>query len=252
MATEGNDRTGLRNLSFSRAAEITGGENVLILAPHPGDESLNCGGLIAELCRLGRPPFVMVLDDGSASHPHSSDYSADRLAHLHERETRAAVRHLGLPSARLLMVGLLDGSIPSAEGAIFDAIVRAIALVMWARDCNVILAPAPNTPDPTHEATYRIAQAVVAETGVGILLYPGYHCRVPPDMRATDNLPGYRLDISAHLPAKQSAIAAHATVQGAVVPDDPTGRSWTPTMFTEPYEVFFTPTGDRGQGCSTL
>jgi len=235
MATEGNERTGLRNLSFAGAAKITGGENVLILAPHPGDESLFCGGLIAELCRLGRPPFVMVLDDGSASHPHSSTYSAEHLAHLHERETRAAVRHLGLQPARLLMVGLLDGSPPSAEGPIFKAVVRAVAFVMWARDCNVLLAPAPNTPDPAHEATYRIARAVVAETGVGVLFYPGATAMTAEH--------GQRLDISAHWAAKQAAIAAHATLQSAEGPDAATGRLWVPAVLrtaAESYEVFLT------------
>jgi LmbE family N-acetylglucosaminyl deacetylase len=183
----------------------------------------------------------MVLDDGSASHPPSLGYSADRLAHLHERETRAAVRHLGLPPTRLLMVGLLDGTIPGAEGAVFDAVVRAIALVMWARDCNVILAPAPNTADPAHRAAHRIAQAVVTETEVGMRLYAD--SRLP----LAQGSAGWRLDIAAHLPAKQTAIAAHATLQGAVSADDPNGRHWTPVLLNagaEPYEVFLTPTGE--------
>ena len=67
---------------------ITGDENVLILVPGPGDESLWCGGLIAESCRRGRPPFVMVLGDGTGSHPRSAEYPPDRLANLRDRETR--------------------------------------------------------------------------------------------------------------------------------------------------------------------
>jgi LmbE family N-acetylglucosaminyl deacetylase len=180
----------------------------------------------------------MVLDDGTASHPDAPHDTADRLAHLHERETRTAAQLLGLPSARLLMVGLLDGTIPTAEGAVFDAIVRAIALVMWARDCNVVLAPAPHTPDPAHQATHHIAQAVVARTGVGILLYPDFRARLPPTM---PDATGWRLNIVSHLPAKHAAMAAHATLQTGVAPDLPTGRNWPSAVLSaEFHEVFLT------------
>ena len=44
---------------------------VMIVAPHPDDESLGCGGLIAQLCSMGRPPLVVIATDGSRSHPGS-------------------------------------------------------------------------------------------------------------------------------------------------------------------------------------
>lgn len=178
---------------------ITGNETLLVLAAHPGDESALCGGLIAQSCRRGRPPFVMVLGDGSASDPIAPDPAA--LAQRHERETRAAAACLGLPPGRLLMVGLFDPALAAPSPPVFDAIVRAVALVMWARDCNAVCAPAPTpdaNPSPGHAAAHRIAAVVAERTGVAHLSYAA-----PPGPHAL------HLDITDQRPAKHAAIAAH-------------------------------------------
>ena len=57
----------------------------LILAPHPDDESLGCGGLIAESCARGQPPLLVVLTDGAGSHPHSCEYPPSRLRDVREQ-----------------------------------------------------------------------------------------------------------------------------------------------------------------------
>jgi hypothetical protein len=172
---------------------VTGNENLLILAARPGDESLIFGGLIARCCRRGRPPFVVVLTDGSSMPAGSNALSPDQLAARHERETRAAVRRLDLPANRLLMAGLLDGAEPSA-GPAFEALVNGIRLIMWARDCNVICAS--DQPE-----IHRIAAAVAASSGVGLL-----SCLTRP---ADD---AWCLDISTELPAKRIAIGEHAAL----------------------------------------
>lgn len=222
---------------YATLQAITGDENLLVLVPGPGEESRDCGGLIAESCQRGRPPFVMVLGDGSGSHPHSAEYPPDRLANLHERETRAAMERLGLPHGRLLMAGVHDGHIP-AGGAGFDAVVRGVTLVMWARDCNVICAPWPGPDDGGGRgATWRIARAVSGTSGVGLLAYA-----------AGDGVPAgaagaWRLDISGQLAAKRAAVAAHASWLGQVVLDDPAPRLLDPgeAACVQPYETFLKP-----------
>ncbi len=216
---------------------ITGNENLLVLVPRPGEESRNCCGLIAESCQRGRPPFVMVLGDGTLSHPHSAEYPPDRLANLRDRETRAAVACLGLPLDRLLMAGVHDGHIP-ASGAGFDAVVRGVTLVMWARDCNVVCAPWPGPDDGSGRgATWRIACAVAESSGVGLLAY------VAGDVPAGAPGAGWRLDISGQLGAKRAAVAAHASQLGQAALDDsaalpPDAQA---AAYLQPYEVFVRP-----------
>jgi hypothetical protein len=102
---------------------------------------------------------------------------------------------LGLPQSRLLMAGLCGTELPT-DGPVFAAMTRAVALVMWARDCNVICAPAPG--DTTATATHAVARAVASETGVIQLCYG-----LPDDGGPS------RLDISQDMPRKQRALAAH-------------------------------------------
>src|ERR1700722_15819002 len=95
----------------------------LITAPHPDDESLGCGGFIAESCARGRPPVVVVMTDGTASHPSSPTYPAPRLRALRERETSAALSILGLSSESLHFMRLRDSAMPRAGGPFDLAVV---------------------------------------------------------------------------------------------------------------------------------
>ncbi len=51
----------------------------VVVAPHPDDESLACGGLIADACRQGLRGKVVIVSDGVGSHPNSRAYPPDRL-----------------------------------------------------------------------------------------------------------------------------------------------------------------------------
>ncbi|HEX2943304.1 MAG TPA: PIG-L family deacetylase, partial [Rhodopila sp.] len=60
-----------RSLPLGTLDHIAGTGTCLILAPHPDDESLGCGGLIATAVAAGRAPLVVILTDGAGSHPNS-------------------------------------------------------------------------------------------------------------------------------------------------------------------------------------
>ena len=55
---------------------------VMIVAPHPDDESLGCGGLIAQLKAQKAEVWVLFLTNGEASHPNSLSYPAKKLGRL--------------------------------------------------------------------------------------------------------------------------------------------------------------------------
>ncbi|MFC7690277.1 PIG-L deacetylase family protein [Paeniroseomonas aquatica] len=103
----------MASLPYADLDSITGGRTTLVLAPHPDDESLGCGGLIAEACARGRPPVVAVLTDGTMSHPNSPSHPAPRLRALREAEAQAAVESLGLGAHRLYFLGLRDSAVPT-------------------------------------------------------------------------------------------------------------------------------------------
>lgn len=68
----------------------------LVLAPHPDDEALGAGPLLAALAGAGDRPHLAFLTDGSASHPDAPGWSERRLAGARRREGERAARALGL------------------------------------------------------------------------------------------------------------------------------------------------------------
>ena len=106
---------------------IFGHGRTVILAPHPDDESLGCGGMIAELCRIGRPPLVMVVTDGTGSHPNSSRVRTQALRRMREREAGDALWRLGLTDPGALVFMRLRDTAAPHEGPDFDRAVSRIA-----------------------------------------------------------------------------------------------------------------------------
>jgi LmbE family N-acetylglucosaminyl deacetylase len=230
----------MRALPFRDLGQITDAGDVLILAPHPDDESLGCGGLIAACCAAGRPPFVLVLTDGAGSHPRSVNYPPQILRATREAEARAAVAALGLPPGRIAFLGLPDTAAPHA-GSGFDCAVKAIGALARREGCATIAAPWQHDPHCDHLAAHRMAAAVAAGLDLRHIAYPVWGWTLPAEDRLDTAVAGFRLDILPHLPAKRRAIAAHASQHGRVVTDDPSGFV-LPTaflaVFDAPYEVF--------------
>ncbi|MBU8537832.1 PIG-L deacetylase family protein [Falsiroseomonas tokyonensis] len=204
----------------------------LVLAPHPDDESLGCGGLIAACAAAGRRVTVVVVSDGAGSHPGSEAWPPPRLAALRQAETRAAVTELGLDAGRdLHFLGLPDRAVPW-QGPAFDAALARLAQLAPAR-CT-ILAAWQHDPHADHATSFVLAQALQRRLAPGarLLAYPvwglahahpvpGFPLPPPPGMPAPPR--GYRLDVRPWLPAKRRAIAAHRSQLGQVVRDDPVG-----------------------------
>ncbi len=216
----------------------------LVLAPHPDDESLGCGGLIAACVAAGMPPLVITLTDGTGSHPHSRQFPPAELRNLREAETRAAARVLGLPADRLVFMRMRDTKAPSA-GPAFEAAADHIADLAGRHGCATICTTWRHDPHGDHEAAHLIAAAAAERAGARLLAYPVWGWMLPGETVLPDTpVRGARLDIAAFLPAKRAAIAAHASQHGRVIGDDPTGFALPSLIldrFKQSFEVFLDP-----------
>lgn len=216
----------------------------LILAPHPDDESLGCGGLIAEAVARGRPPFVVCVTDGAASHPGSRDYPPARLARLREAEMLAACEELGLAGDRVTFLKLPDAAAPW-DGTAFDGAVARIVSLIRDHDVSAMFATWAHDPHCDHAATATLARRAARVAGITLKFYPVWGWLLPPDDAFGEPVPtGARLDITRHLPAKRRAIAAHQSQYTDLITDSPNGfrlPSRLLDVFDAPYEVFLDP-----------
>jgi LmbE family N-acetylglucosaminyl deacetylase len=233
---------GARALKLGRLRDITGGR-ALVLAPHPDDESLGCGGLIAAACAAGEPPIVAVLTDGAGSHPKSRAYPPERLRATREAETLAAVACLGLDADRVVFLRTADTRAP-AEGPAFAEVVSRVAGLVRAHCCRSILASWAEDPHCDHLAAHRIAAAAAAAAGVAHWAYPVWGLTLPDAAVLPGEPHGLRLDVSRHLPAKRRAIQCHASQYAGLIDDDPSGFQMQPgfmALFDSPTEIYLEP-----------
>lgn len=236
-------REGTPLLAPDRAAELG---PTLVVAPHPDDEVLGCGGVIALLRRARIPVRVIVASDGAASHPSSSRYPPPVLAALRQDESRAGLDALGVGHADVAFLGLPDGAVPRAdtpEGTHAVARARA-ALAAWP-DVRTVLLPWRRDPHDDHRATWSLFSAALDELSSTVrrveypiwsVVHPG-----PDDLPRDGEAAEWRLDIAPVRELKRAAILAHRSQTTALIDDAEVGACLTDAVlegFFRPWESF--------------
>jgi LmbE family N-acetylglucosaminyl deacetylase len=219
--------------------------SALVVAPHPDDETLGCGGAIALLRTLGYPVHVLVISDGTLSHPRSHKYPAPRLQALRRAETLEALSTLDMGEEDVTFLGLKDGSIPTSKSSgIRGAIAQCRAcLEEWMPE--IIFLPWRLDPHPDHQATWKLIHTALlyVDDVPRTIEYPiwDWDPEQQGDFANIKQIAGWRLDIRAVLETKRKAIAAYRSQTTNLIDDDPEGFQLTPEMlanFARPWEVY--------------
>lgn len=201
-------------------AELLEGRPLVVLAPHPDDETLGCGALLHDAAAMGIDTRVICVTDGSRSHPGSTLWPPARLAAGRRRELEAAVRILG---ATAMWLGHRDCAVP--EDLDLSPLIPADALVLasWGGD-----------PHCDHEAVARLARRA-ARSDTRLAFYPiwGRFAEgrtVARPLTAT----------AAARAAKRRALACHRSQMTALIDDDPQGfvmEDWRQAHFLDHPEL---------------
>lgn len=170
-----------------------GFHRVLVLAPHPDDEAVGCGGLMALLADAGAEVDVVFATDGEATRGAPSAPAA--TAASRRREAEAACRTLGARPPRFL--GLSDGAL----GSHLDELARSVRAVAGELSPDAVLVPWFGDGHDDHRAmSEAVARAGLADD-VEVWAYETW-----------TPLPANRVvDVSRVIARKERAIAAHET-----------------------------------------
>ncbi len=231
-------------ISIYPASAIADFGSTLIVAPHPDDESLGCGGAIALLHQLGISVEVLVVSDGTQSHPNSLRYPAPALRDLRERETLAALAVLGNKVA-VTFFRLKDGAVPNRNSNDFDFVVTRLQKYLSSRSLQTVFLPWRFDPHPDHRATWELLTTAIDTANLSLRQIEYLIWDWDPLQRKDATLPvnvkPWRLDISTVLDLKQQAIAAYRSQTTDLIDDDPQGFRLTPEMlahFAHPWELY--------------
>lgn len=219
--------------------------HTVVIAPHPDDESLGCGGAIALLRRFGCPVRALMVSDGTRSHPNSPSYPAPRLRDVREAEAVAALSILGVEQNDIIFLRYGDCAVPFAGDPAFAEAVDRCANALTSFGAQTVLVPWRRDPHRDHQATWQIVDAVVAAmpTPPRVLEYPIWVWELAKreDAPTSADMSAWRLDIGATTEQKQAAIRAHVSQTTDLIDDDPDGFRLLPEVlahFAEPWEIY--------------
>ncbi|MBW4511624.1 MAG: PIG-L family deacetylase [Scytonematopsis contorta HA4267-MV1] len=213
----------------------------LIVAPHPDDETLGCGGAISLLCGLNYDVRVLVISDGTLSHPRSKKYPADKLRVLRESETLSAVSLLGVENNAVTFLRLPDGSVTADD----TSAVASCKSYLTEIAPKIIFLPWRYDPHPDHRASWKLIQNALG----GLYLSPrqleypiwDWDSAQRKSLPESLNIAAWQLDVSTTIELKQQAIRVYRSQTTNLIDDDPEGFRLTPEMlanFAHPWEIY--------------
>lgn len=152
---------------------------LVVVAPHPDDETLGLGGTIAELIARGIDVLVVSVSDGGAAYPDISRFDQLALEKTRRTELDRAAAILGV--RRLVRLGLPDGQISAHEQQLADQLAVILAAEPPGSWCA---ATWEGDGHPDHEAVGRAAAQAVTHTAATLVEYPVWmwHWASPGDV----------------------------------------------------------------------
>lgn len=147
------------SVPLARATEIM---HVLVLAPHPDDECIGCGGAICRHVARGDVVSVIFLTSGELGLKHLPREQAWRIR---EREARSAAKVLQLASVEFLRCPdwMMGEDLPGVSSKLAPLLQRLAP--------GLIYLPHPNEWHPDHKAVLPALRGVLATSTAALRGY---------------------------------------------------------------------------------
>lgn len=146
------------------------GVSILVVAPHPDDESLGCGGTLALHAERGDSVTVVWMTAGERGIPGRDPLET---AQIRRSEATAALAALGVGDGRFL--DLPDGEIGANRGTA----TAALGQVLADRAPRLVYTPHPDEAHPDHAATSAVTVDAVRRHGDADVMLLGYEVWTP-------------------------------------------------------------------------
>ena len=177
------------------------GCSMVVVAPHPDDEILGVGGLIAEQRERGVDVTVIAVTDGEHAYPESAGSAA--LGRLRCFEQTAALERIGVPAEKTMRLRFTDSDVMTH--------VRELTqrLCSLSSQETHLVAPWRGDFHPDHEACGIAAEQAARMTGATLTSYFfwTWHRGTPELLRGLP-LRSFSLSPAARL-AKAEALQCH-------------------------------------------
>ena len=216
--------------------------NILVVAPHPDDETFGCGGLISMLIQNGNDVSIIVLSKGEMSHHGCCKTPKEEIANARQRCLLKAGKALGLSSEDIYLLDFPDGEIDSADDHSKANLLNALI----DNRPDVVLLPVPFDGWADHERATLMVEGLLAEKSIQckLLYYPVWMWHIQSFIEVFHQLKKWNvigLNISSALVKKKKAINCYLEEQNPRCGAPWCGRlpKGFPSYFARNREFFF-------------
>lgn len=145
--------------------------SAVVVAPHPDDETLGCGGVICKKIAAGAEVRFVFVTDGAASHRLAAGPEA--LGRQRAAEALQAARCLGVAAERVTFLDMPDGRAGEHEAEI--AVRLAALLRLWAPEAVFVVHG--GDPPADHRAAFAAVTEAIRSYGqpVTVFEYPVWY-----------------------------------------------------------------------------
>ncbi len=174
---------------------------IVLVAPHPDDEILGVGGLIAAQRKRGVEVTVVAVTDGENAYPHQGDNAGLRAQRCAEQTI--ALERVGVNANKIVRLRLPDSDVTSHLTELVEQLASLVS------PATHLIAPWRGDFHPDHEACGHAAEQVARNTGAALTSYFfwTWH-RGQPSL--LENLPLQRFFLDPQsLQAKSEALQCH-------------------------------------------
>jgi LmbE family N-acetylglucosaminyl deacetylase len=197
---------------------LVGEGPIFVLAPHPDDEAIACGGLLAAAAAARVNVVVHILTDGRHSHPGSHAWPPHRIAAQRRFEAQRAATALRLRHSALRFGRHVDGTLIQDWRRV-EIIAEKIAASVARAASPTLIAPWRGDLHPDHMAASAIADLIEGHCprakGLRYLVW----ARQQAHLAQVDPARIWRFPIHAWRARKRAAIRAYRSQTTRLVED---------------------------------
>ena len=199
--------------------------DALVIAAHPDDAELSCGGVIAQMASEGKRVGIVECTQG--------EMGSRGTPEIRRQEAAEAARILNLTERWNLHIP--DGAIDSSP----ENVAKVIAAMRYFRP-NILLFPPAFERHHDHENAHRLVRAAYFQSGLSKIEIEAFGQKLPTYrpkrlftyMQTYEFEPNFYVDVSAHFETKLQSYYAHASQ--VFVPGAAQNQSEPQTLISSP------------------
>ena len=199
------------------------GKTILVVTPHPDDETFSAGGTLALLARNGNNIQILIYTSDNAG-SRDPEMTKERLAEIRRQEEEDACAVLGIPAQNITWLGYDDGMLEYVDDR---ELTKQVCREIRRHRPDAVFSIDPGAPyEQWHKSDHRAGAFITVDAmrAAGWRLYfpelerEGFKAHsVPVAFLYYSAQPNYSVDITDVVEQKAKASAAHTSQFGSMV-----------------------------------